>query len=849
MTLNIAAGARVGPYELIALLGRGGMGEVWRARDPRIRRDVAIKLIAEDLARDPEWRARFEREARAAGALNHPNILTVHDLGDEDGHPYLVTELLDGETLRAALARGPLPVRKATGYAIQIAEGLAVAHAAGIVHRDLKPENLFVTRDGRIKILDFGLARHTRERGDGSSYATATGFTTGTPGYMAPEQVRGERDIDARADLFAFGSVLYEMLAGDPPFGAGLEAFHHILNEEPAPLAERRPDVPPALAAIVHHGLEKERDRRLQSARDAAFALRLATDVTLPAAGTPQMRGGLRRVLPFAAVAVAAVGVAFLTGQRLVRRVTPVYQRITFRRGLVMAARFSPDGRTIAYSAAWDGGALRAYAVRIESPESRLLAPGPAGVFALSRTGVLALQLDPEMMAGPAPEYRGTLAQVDLAGGAPRELLTHVMAADWSPDGRLAAVTVNYDVVRSEEQNTIEFPPGRVLVRTNEPITHLRVSPDGQRIAYLALAAGSGANGEARGAVRLLEHGRVRTLTDAWASVQGIAWSPDGHEVWFAASRSGNARDLWAVSMNGHVRLVLRLAGAITLHDVGPDGRVLLAREEVREATNASVGEHDRERDVSWLDWTDLCDVSDDGRMLLLTEFSEGVGAEPAVCMRGIDDSTVVRLGSGIGMDFSPDGRWVVAMSSGPAPHLRLLPVRAGEPRDLPRGPVISIGWASWFDDGRRIVFSGSDGRTWRTWAQDVDGGIPHPITRDGVSGNWLTPDGNSLATGDSIYSLVDGTARPTPGYRHLDIPVRFTPDGRALYVWRMEVPAPLDRIDLTSGQRTRVRDLVPPDPAGVIAIAPVKLSKDGQVCAYTYSRVLSDLYVVTGLK
>src|SRR5439155_23439071 len=164
-----------------------------------------------------------------------------------------------------------------------------------------------------------------------------------------------------------------------------------------------------------------------------------------------------------------------------------VYQRITFRRGLVMGARFSPDGRTIAYSAAWDGGPLRAYAVRIESPESSPLSPGPAGVFALSRTGVLALQLDPELVAGPAPEYRGTLAQVDLAGGAPRELLTRVTAADWSPDGRLAAVAGNCDVVRSEEQNTIEFPLGHVLVRTNEPVTHLRVSPDGQRIAYLAL--------------------------------------------------------------------------------------------------------------------------------------------------------------------------------------------------------------------------------------------------------------------------------------------------------------------------------------------------------------------------
>ena len=264
-----AAPTRLGPYEILGPLGAGGMGQVYRARDPRFRRDVAIKVLPDDFAADPERLKRFEHEARAAGALNHPNILTVHDLGTENGAPYLVTELLEGETLRERLARGAIPMTKALDWATQIARGLAAAHEKGIIHRDLKPENLFITKDGRAKILDFGLARLGVGRaGTAATTLTMTeaGVTLGTVGYMAPEQVRGET-ADHRSDLFAFGCVLYEMVARVRAFSGELavQVMSAILSEEPKPLAEIRPEVPAALDRLVRHCLEKDPAQRIQS--------------------------------------------------------------------------------------------------------------------------------------------------------------------------------------------------------------------------------------------------------------------------------------------------------------------------------------------------------------------------------------------------------------------------------------------------------------------------------------------------------------------------------------------------------------------------------------------------------
>jgi hypothetical protein len=279
---RLAAGAQLGPYKIVELLGSGGMGEVYRAQDPRLQRDVAIKVLPKAFAQDLDRLRRFEHEARAASALNHPNILTVHDVGTQEATPYLVTELLHGQSLRDALRDGPLTIPKALDFGVQIARGLAAAHEQRIVHRDLKPENLFVTTDGRLKILDFGLARLAppREADLDTSAETVTkgltqpGVMLGTVGYMSPEQVRGE-EVDSRSDIFAFGCVLYEMLAGRRPFtGASVaDSTSAILRDEPAPVGELRSSLPPNVGSIVHHCLEKVPQRRFQSARDLVFAL------------------------------------------------------------------------------------------------------------------------------------------------------------------------------------------------------------------------------------------------------------------------------------------------------------------------------------------------------------------------------------------------------------------------------------------------------------------------------------------------------------------------------------------------------------------------------------------------
>src|SRR5271170_6181700 len=296
--MTLASGTKLGPYEILSPLGAGGMGEVYRARDARLNRDVAIKILPASFSAAADRLQRFALECRAAAALNHPNILSIFDIGEDRGAPYVVSELLEGETLRDRLRNGPLTSRKAIDYAQQIASGLAAAHEKGIVHRDLKPENLFITNDGRAKILDFGLAKVTRPEADASGdaptiqAATEAGTVMGTAGYMAPEQVRG-KPADPRSDIFAFGAILYEMLSGKRAFHgeSSVETMSAILKEEPPDLSETNRNVSPALERIVRHCLEKNPAERFQSARDAAFNLEALTEIS-----SASRTGGMRAI-------------------------------------------------------------------------------------------------------------------------------------------------------------------------------------------------------------------------------------------------------------------------------------------------------------------------------------------------------------------------------------------------------------------------------------------------------------------------------------------------------------------------------------------------------------------------
>jgi len=369
--MALTSGSKLGPYEIQAVLGAGGMGEVYRAKDARLGRDVALKILPESFARETDRLRRFEQEARAVAALNHPNILAIHDIGQHEGLPFLVSELLEGESLRATLDRGALPQRKTIEYGVQITHGLAAAHEKGIVHRDLKPENIFVTKDGRIKILDFGLAKLTQKAGAQpdemtlTSAHTAAGVVMGTASYMAPEQVRGEA-ADPRTDIFAFGTVLYEMLSGERAFrrDTAAETMTAILKDDPPDLSTRSSHsthpVSPVLERIVRRCLEKSPDQRFQSARDLSFALSALSGTEPSTAIRVAAAGATRRVslLPWLAGVLTLVAVAAATW--FVMRRPPPTTRMQF-------ALAVPDEMSISHMALSRDGSMLVFVSPEES--------------------------------------------------------------------------------------------------------------------------------------------------------------------------------------------------------------------------------------------------------------------------------------------------------------------------------------------------------------------------------------------------------------------------------------------------------------------------------------------------
>ena len=378
--MPLSTGEKLGPYEILTALGAGGMGEVYRARDSRLERDVAIKVLPQSFAADPDRLRRFQQEARALATLNHPNIVVVYEIGEYRDSYYMVSELLEGETLRETLLGGALSQRRAIEYGSQIAEGLAAAHDKGVVHRDLKPENVFVTRDGRVKILDFGLAKLSRaDAPKPAEGATATvpvhampGMVLGTAGYMSPEQVRG-KEVDARTDIFAFGAILYEVLSGRRAFKgeSSIETMNAILKEDPPELEVEKLKLSPGLERIVRRCLEKEPSRRFQSARDVGFALEAISGTSSASAVKQQaLAPGRPRWLLAAALAllfIVALTAAYFIGRRSVPASSPSYQQLTFESGYAGPARFTRDGSTVVYSAAWNGGARQLYTQRSNS--------------------------------------------------------------------------------------------------------------------------------------------------------------------------------------------------------------------------------------------------------------------------------------------------------------------------------------------------------------------------------------------------------------------------------------------------------------------------------------------------
>ena len=610
--MALAIGTRLGPYELRELIGAGGMGEVYRAHDPRIRRDVAIKILPSSYAADHQRLERFRREARAAGGLNHPNILTVHDVGTDPDLPYIVSELLEGESLRQIIQREPVPLNRALDWAAQLARALAAAHDRGIVHRDLKPENVFVTRDGRLKVLDFGIAGVARLP-DGSAatraetVATSPGMLVGTVGYMAPEQIAGAQP-DARSDIFALGVVLYEMLTGRQPFGRAttVETLAASLAAEVPALD---PAVaPPRVARFMGRMMAREPAERFQSARDVEFFL-MELNVDAPrATSIPTFRR--RGTWLLVAAGVLAAGLAAL-GLLLARDVpSPTYQNLTSRRGTVWSARFAPDGQTIAYSASWDGQPVELFSSRIGSVQARSLGFPPAALLSVSRSGEMALLLNPRWILTYLRV--GTLARADLAGGAPRELTSGVHGADWSPDGRELAIVRTVD-----GESRLEFPVGRVLHTTREAMLHSpRVSPDGQRVALFERSS------DTSRVITVSTAGDRRIISEGWQiTSRGLAWRPDGDEIWFTTARRNRTLGLHAASLGGRERVLLQLPKSFELFDAARDGRVLVGHIVQHQAVSIRRSGSLSDQIISTIDLNAfLHDISDDASVVVYAD-------------------------------------------------------------------------------------------------------------------------------------------------------------------------------------------------------------------------------------
>jgi Tol biopolymer transport system component len=863
---GITVGKQIGNYQILALIGAGGMGEVYRARDQRLERDVAIKVLPRDFALDADRLWRFQQEARAAAALNHPGILAIFDFGEVEGCPYVVSELLEGETLRERLRSGQVPPRKAVEYALQMAQGLAAAHEKGIVHRDLKPENIFITGDGRAKILDFGLAKLiVPQQGENTVTSAPTGRTEvgtvmGTVGYMSPEQVRG-REVDHRSDIFTFGAILYEMLTGRRAFqgDTAADTASSILKDDPPEMSESGRQIPPGVDSIVRHCLEKNPQERFQSARDLAFDLERLSGLSAPsgsvAAGPEPKTAAWARPAVLAAAALVLLAIAFFAGRSTsataVNADKVQFNRLTFRRGLIWTARFSNDGQTVVYGGAWEGKPLQVFVTRPESPESRPLGLEDADVLSVSSQGELAILTKHQFIGAFAPI--GTLARVPLSGGAPREVLENVQEADWSPDGsQLAVVRVSNE----KQTQALEFPIGNVLYKTQGYLSSIRFSPDGKQIAFLDHPGW----GDDSGYVSVIDlAGKVKHLASGW-SCRGLAWSPDGKEIWYTCSRqAGEAgRALLAVSMSGQIRLLLKDPANLTLQDVSRDGRVLLTHDSERRGIIGLTAGQTQEQDWSWFDRSSASAFSNDGKTVLFHETGESAKPTYQVYLRQTDGSPPVRLGEGISLALSPDKRWALV---GRSPHypetdaserqVWLVPTGAGEPSRVNLGDLKPIECCGFTPDSKHIVLSATEpGKAERMYLIPF-GGTPAPLNIDAAHGGFTSDGKNVLGSDDEgkcwLFSLEGKPKQP-----------RVCPsgeiagsagDGKTVFVREGGIPALLYRFDTLTGKKQLVKSIAPSDQGGTYLIDGLRVTSDGKYYVYTYRRILSDLYQVGGLR
>jgi len=780
----LAAGQRLGPYEILSPLGAGGMGEVYRARDPRLERDVAIKVLPEHFD-DADSLSRFQAEAKAIAALSHPNIVSIFDTGQHGDQLYVVTELLEGETMRARLRNGPFGMRKAAEHAVRVAQGLAAAHEKGIVHRDIKPENLFLLNDGRIKILDFGLARQdpllaaTADLSNSPTAARPTnpGAMIGTVGYLSPEQARGD-PADHRSDIFSLGAVLYEMLAGHRAFKgtSPAELLSSVLRDEPPAPSEADPRIPRALDLIVHHCLEKSPDERFQSARDLAFHLdslgSTSASQRASAIALPETRRW-QRFLPAGLVALALAGAAFEIGRRVGTsrgsggRAAPLsFQQVTDQPGLEQQAQIAPGGTSFAFVSNVSGnqdiylqrvGGRNPVNLTTDNPEADT---GPA------------FSPDGERIAfSSGPDGAGAIFVMGSTGESIKRLTDFGYDPSWSPDGKL--------IVFSDRSGQDPWSRGQlgahlwVVPSSGGEIRQLthegdavqpRWSPGGHRIAFWGLKGSSGQRDVWSIPADATGEPVPVAVTDDPVMDWNPVWSPDGRNLYFASERGGSM-NLWRVAIDEAagrprgepepVTTPSRMSGSISF---SRDGRLLMFVSSDRRSSILRFG---------------------------IDPASGHVTEPPRPAFRG---SRVIYT-----QDISADGQWIAFTTLGGREDLFVVKSDGSAYRQITddafrdRGP-------KWSPDGKRIGFYSDRSGRYETWAIRPDGSGAEQLTKTaGAPRTELTwaPDGKHIATNDSARTWIEDLSQPIDTRQSEALPVleggralqprSWSPDGSAL--------------------------------------------------------------------
>lgn len=860
--MSLASGTKLGPYEIQSPVGAGGMGEVYRARDTRLDRIVAIKILPEAFSSDSDRLQRFQHEARILSTLNHPNVLAIYDVGEQNGLRYLVSEFLEGNSLREILASGLIPRRKLVEYALEIAKGLAAAHEKGIVHRDLKPENIFITRDDRVKVLDFGLAKQapvTTDAQDATMTApvpTTPGTVMGTAGYMSPEQVRGHH-LDHRSDILSFGAVLYEMASGKRAFhgDSSVETMNAILKEDVPEISTSSAQVSPGLERIIRRCLEKKPERRFQSAADLAFALEAmsTTSSISQAASTPASVVKKPQLTWIVATAITLVllAAALLWFLQRPGSKSANFVQISFRPAYIRTARFAP-GRTVVYAASINGEPMSLFSTRTDTFESQPLNLR-ADLLSISRSSEMAVSLG--RVFDPLWTPLGRLAKAPLGGGSTRELLDDVIDADWNKDGSELAIAR-----RVGNQFRLEYPVGKVLYETAGYISDLRFSPSGDQIAFLD----HGILGDDRGTVSLLDlQGHRRVLTQDYESVQGLAWAR-GDEIWFSASEGGELNLLRAVDLRGKTRTVAAGPVRIHLQDIGEDGQLLLSSEVFHWQIGIGDSKSGHLQDLSAFEYESLGGFSNDGKMISLNNFDIAGDSSYRLYLQRVDGSTPVLVGHGAASGFSNDGKWLSAVDPAHPENLFIIPTGVGEARTLHAPAGRYYAGVSFFPDGKRILVTTiASGQNPQSAVQDLETGSLHAI---GPSAAWVvshnmgmfpgtSPDGKYCIQADSkgqywLQPISGEAAREISGLAPEERIVNWHGDSNNIFLTHQDgANVQIFNLELSSGRRQLWATFSPQDKTGMTSNTLLLITPDGSHFAYEAHKMYSTLFVANGLR